>query len=178
MHVLEAKLVELAGDVLTAVGRGELAADSPLVRAAGAALAQLRPATEAAGTTPAATQPAAASPAGAGSARPARAAREAPPAVEQLLGVAALMRTDRRSFAAACSAVAAELGTSAQAVRNACTRWLGVSAGEWQPLLIEGADAAVLAIATRVAERCPWLVERIARDFGVAADALTGGPAR
>lgn len=175
VQALEARLLELAGDVLTAVGAGELAADAPVVRAVAAALAELRRTPEPSSAGTRAGAGAAASVAGHAGDQAGRTGREAPPAVEQLLGVAARMRADRRSFAAACAAVAEELGTSAQAVRNACTRWLGVSAAEWQPLLIEGAEAGVVPLARRAAERCPWLVERIAREFGVAVSAL--GPA-
>jgi cytochrome c556 len=169
---LEARLLELAGDVLTALGKGELAADAPVVRAAAAALAELRRVPEASPASAAA--PGTATAAGAVSERERRGGRAAPPAVEQLLGVAAHMRAERRSFAAACGAVAHELGTSAQAVRNSCTRWLGASAAEWQPLLVDGGEAGVVALARRVAERCPWLADRIGREFGVSAAALAG----
>lgn len=168
----EARLLELAGDVLTALGRGELAADAPVVRATAAALVELRRPAEPPPATPPESSGAPAAVAGAAGDRGARAGREAPPAVEQLLSVAARMRNGGRSFAAACTAVAEELGTSAQAVRNACTRWLGASAMEWQPLLIEGAEAGVVPLARRVAERCPWLTDRIAREFGVSVAAL------
>lgn len=172
MEGFEARLLELAGDVLTALGRGELGADAPVVRATAVALAELRRAP--AGSEPATGSAAGstASVAGSADAPTARGGRAAPPAVEQVLGVAARMRADRCSFASACALVAGELGTSAQAVRNACTRWLGVSAGEWQPLLIDGAEAGVLPLARRVAERCPWLVQRVAAGFGVSAAAL------
>ena len=172
MHGFEARLMELAGDVLTALGRREIAPDAPIVRATATALAELRRAPEPA---PAAAGPGSAKPAAGAAGRGPRTVRTAPPAVEQLLGVAARMREDRRSFAAACAAVAEEAGTSAQAVRNACTRWLGVAAAEWQPLLIDGAEAGVLALASRVAERCPWLVDRVSRDFGVSAVELRVG---
>lgn len=172
---LEGRLLELAGDVLTALGRGELAADAPVVRAAAAALAELRrpaapPVPPAGGESGSARL---AGDGGAAGGHGARGSRAAPPAVEQLLAVAARMRTQRSSFAAACIAVADELGSSPQAVRNACTRWLGVAAAEWQPLLVEGGEAGVVPLARRVAERCPWLSERIAREFGVSAAAIT-----
>lgn len=180
MEGFEGRLLELASDVLTALGRGELTADAPVVRAAAAALAELRrvPATPAALVT-APSEPAAMAD---GSGRgPVRAPRVAPP-VEQVLAVAHQMRHRRLSFAAACAAVAAESGASAQAVRNACTRWVGVSATEWQPMLIDGARAGVVPLARRVAERCPWLVDRVAEEFGVtraelgiAADAPGAG---
>jgi hypothetical protein len=165
----EARLLELAGDVLTAVGRGELAAESPVVRAAAAALAELRRTPEPVATlVPMAAPTAGLAATGERSGRGPRVA----PAVEQVLGVARSMREGRRSFAAACAAVADDLGTSGQAVRNACTRWLGASAAEWQPLLIDGAEAGVIPLAHRVAERCPWLGDRVAREFGVAPAAL------
>jgi hypothetical protein len=175
----DTRLLELAGDILTAVGRGELQADAPVVRAAGAALAELRRAREAAeeadtgagasrapgtGGTPAGS-------AGSGSATGTRAPRVVTQ-VEQVLAVAARMRASRGSFASACVSEGAALGTSAQAVRNACTRWLGASAADWQPLAIEGAEAGVVPLARRVAERCPWLADRIASTFGVPASQL------
>ena len=173
MQEFEDRLLQLAGDVLTALGKGELAADTPVVRAAAAALTELR-------RTPAEAPVLASSPMG-GLATPAgvaprangtRAPRVAPP-IEQVLGVARRMVQDRRSFAGACSVVAEELGTSAQAVRNAATRWLGASAAEWQPLVIDGAQAGVLALARRVAAKSPWLVERIGVEFGVPVAALS-----
>lgn len=178
MRDFERRLLELASDILTAVSQGELPADAPVVRAAGAALGELRRVPVEA--TPAAAASGPASPSAAAAAgdlegRTGRGARAAPP-VEQVLGVAARMRSGRSSFAAACAAEAEALGTSAQAVRNACTRWLGVAASEWQPLVIAGAEAGVVPLARRVAERCPWLVERIAETFGVPrALVATGG---
>jgi hypothetical protein len=176
---LEGRLLELASDVLTALGRGELAADAPVVRAAAAALAELRrppePVAPPVGSGAGSARVAGPSgmPAGHGS----RGGRTAAPAVEQILAVAARMRTQRSSFAAACAAVAEELGTSAQAVRNACTRWLGVAAAEWQPLLVEGGEAGIVPLARRLAERCPWLSERVAREFGVTAAAIAAAGA-
>ena len=166
MEGFEGRLLELASDVLTALGRGELTADAPVVRAAAAALAELRrpPAPIPAPATAGPDEPVGmADPASRGGAR---APRVAPP-VEQVLAVAHQMRQRRLSFAAACAAVAEESGASAQAVRNACTRWVGASATEWQPLVIEGARAGVVPLARRVAERCPWLADRVAEEFGV-----------
>ena len=167
MHELEARLLQLAGDVLTALGRGELAADAPVVRAAAVALAELR-------RVPEQPAPQAEPPSATLADAPARGGRGArgAPAVEQVLGVARRMRREGLSFAAACAACADELGTSAQAVRNACTRWVGVAAAEWQPLLIAGADAAVVPLARRVAERCPWLADRVAEEFAVSRAVL------
>ena len=173
MQEFEDRLLQLAGDVLTALGKGELAADAPVVRAAAAALTELRrtppeapPIESSASGEP--VVPAVAGPRATGL----RAPRVAPP-IEQVLGVARHMVQERRSFAGACSVVAEELGTSAQAVRNAATRWLGASAAEWQPLVIDGAQAGVVALARRVAARTPWLVERVGAEFGVPAAALS-----
>jgi hypothetical protein len=171
MQDFEGRLLQLVGDVLTALGKGELSADAPVVRAAGAALAELRR------TPSAAPAPVPASVSGHGVATAVeqrggtRAPRVATP-VEQVLGVARRMVRERLTFAAACSAVAEELGTSAQAVRNAATRWLGASAAEWQPLVIEGAQAGVVALARRVAAKSPWLVDRVCVEFGLPPDAL------
>lgn len=178
MTAFDARLLELASDILTAVGRGELKADAAVVRAAGAALAELRrpveppppPAVPAPGVSPSL---AAGGATGESRLEPGR--RQAPP-VEQVLAVAERMRATRASFAAACSAEGERLGVSAQAVRNACTRWLDVGAGDWQPLLVAGAEEGVLPLARRVVERCPWLRERVASAFGVPAARLDGAP--
>lgn len=179
MTAFDARLLELASDILTAVSRGELKADSPVVRAAGAALAELRRATEP--PPPAAPGPGPGLPGGGASGAIAdprldAGRRQAPP-VEQVIAVAERMRGSRASFAAACSAEGERLGVSAQAVRNACTRWLDVGAADWQPLLVAGAEEGVLPLARRVAERCPWLRERIAAAFGVPAARLEAGAA-
>lgn len=171
MHELETRLLALVGDVLTAVGRGELQPESPLVRAAAAALAELRRSTEKPIDIEAASLRSAVP---APDVAPAGRTRVAPP-VEQVLAVARRMRQERASFAAACAAVAEDSGSSAQAVRNACTRWMGVAAADWQPLLIGGAGAGVAALARKVAERCPWLRDRIADEFGVEREALPSG---
>lgn len=166
MTTFDARLLELASDILTAVSRGDLQADAPVVRAAGAALAELRRPVEP-------RQERAGEPAGGRGAAPpsGRGARQAP-AVEQVLAVAERMRSARVTFAAACSAESEQLGISAQAVRNACTRWLEVSAADWQPLLVAGGDAGVEQLARRVVARCPWLVDRVATAFGVPADRI------
>ena len=172
MQEFEGRLLQLVGDVLTALGKGELAADAPVVRAAGAALAELR---RAPSTAPAPVPATVLGPGVSAAVEQrggARAPRVATP-VEQVLGVARRMVRERLTFAAACGAVAEELGTSAQAVRNAATRWLGASAAEWQPLVIEGAQAGVVALARRVAAKCPWLVDRVCVEFGLPADALS-----
>lgn len=170
MTAFDARLLELASDILTAVGRGELKADAPVVRAAGAALAELRRPAEPPLAPAIAAGPVV--PGGvAGDARMEPGRRQAPP-VEQVLAVAERMRATRSSFAAACSAEGERLGVSSQAVRNACTRWLDVGAADWQALLVAGAEEGVLPLARRVVERCPWLRERVASSFGVPAARL------
>lgn len=177
MSAFDARLLELASDILTAVGRGELKADAPVVRAAGAALAELRRPADppsAAPTAAAGVAPPPGTGAGTPEGRLEPGRRQAPP-VEQVLAVAERMRSSRASFAAACSAEAERLGVSSQAVRNACTRWLDVGAAEWQPLLVAGAEEGVLPLARRVVDRCPWLRERVASAFGVPTARLDAG---
>jgi hypothetical protein len=93
-----------------------------------------------------------------------RAPRLVPP-IEHVLAVAELMRAGRLPFAAACARRGEESGVSAQAVRNACCRWLDLSAHDWQPLCAAGSDEAALPVARRLAARQGWARERIAQAF-------------
>lgn len=100
-----------------------------------------------------------------------RAPRLVPP-VEHVLAVAELMRAGRLPFAAACARRGDESGVSAQAVRNACCRWLDLSAHDWQPLCAAGSDEAALPVARRLAARQGWARERIAAAFRIDASRL------
>ena len=191
----ERRMLEIASDILLAVSRGELAPDSAVVGAAAHAIARLRPDAHGAGAltgearrTTAASgglsaasgptadlPPAAARAARSPAARPVdlaahgaspRAPRMVPP-IEHVLAVAALMRAGRLPFAAACARRAAETGVSAQAVRNACCRWLDLSAYDWQPLCTAGSDEAALLVARRVVDRQGWAARRVAETFAL-----------
>ena len=194
----ERRMLEIASDILLAVSRGELAPDSAVVGAAAHAIARLRPAAPGAGalTGNAASASAGTSGGTAGRALPgapadratgpgatphaaevaagravARAPRMVPP-IEHVLAVAALMRRGHLPFAAACGRRAEESGVSAQAVRNACCRWLDFSAHDWQPLCAAGADEAALLVARRVVERQGWARQRVAESFGLDPEQL------
>lgn len=204
--IFERRLLELASDVLLAVSRGELPADAPVVTATARAIADLRTrGPRGAGEPVSRLEPgrrpvgvdgiAAAAraegwrggPDGGDDTAPAEAAlgegggpatsgRVSAP-IEHVLAVASAMRGERSTFAAACARQGEGTGVSAQAVRNACCRWLGLSAYDWQPLALDGADEAALAIARRVADRQPWARARVAQAFRVPEDRLASAVA-
>ena len=185
-------MLALASDILLAVSRGELAPGSAVVGAAAHAIARLRPGgagsdrggalaersdvdvrsreqglASAGSSTEVSAHAAELAVGRAGS----RAPRLVPP-IEHVLAVAGGMRTGRLPFAAACARRGEETAVSAQAVRNACCRWLDLSASDWQPLCVAGSDDAALAVARRVAERQGWARQRIAAAFAVPVERL------